>query len=377
MKKYNVGLIGGGFMGKAHSIAYAAMPMFFWPAPCIPVRKKFSEITKDMAKDGAERFGFESYTDDWHDIINDPEIDVVDISTPNNLHAEMAIAAAKAGKHILCEKPIATTTEDAKAMLDAVTKAGVKNQLAFNYRRMPAVVLAKKFIDEGAIGKVLTYRGTYLSGGDQNGAMGWRQKKDISGYGVLGDIGTHSIDIARYLVGDFAEVNGELKTIVPMRPIKPGSDILGKVETDDEAGFSIRFASGAMGSIEVSGNSWGRHNRLAFELYGEKGAILYDYEKRDELQVFFSSDPIDRRGFRTIYTGGPEHPYGQGLWPIAGIGLGYGELKIIECYDFFKSIVENTVNTPNFRDGYEISMICDAIAKSSDTGLWEKPDYVK
>ena len=372
-RKLNVGLIGAGFMGKAHSLAYAAMPMFFWPAPCIPVRKKIADQTADLAKDAALRYGFEESTDDWREIVNDPTIDVVDISTPNNLHAEIAIAAARAGKHILCEKPIAATTSDAAAMLAAVRAAGVKHQLAFNYRRVPAVVLAKKFIAEGAIGRILTYRGTYLAGGDTKAAMGWRQMKSVSGYGVLGDIGTHSIDMARYLVGDFAEVNGVLKTFVPKRPIRPGSEILGQVDNDDQAGFAIKFASGAIGSIEVSGNSWGRHNRLAFEVYGELGAITFDYEHRDELQVFFSSDPPERRGFRTIYTGGPEHPYGEGLWPVAGIGLGFGEIKIIECYDFFKAIIENTDATPSFEDGYEIALICDAVAKSSSTGLWEKP----
>ncbi|MDR3336439.1 MAG: Gfo/Idh/MocA family oxidoreductase [Treponema sp.] len=369
MKKYNVGLIGAGFMGKAHSLAYAGMPMFFWPAPGIPVRKIMCDVSDELAKDAAARFGFEKYTSKWQDLVNDPEIDVVDISTPNNTHAEIAIAAAKAGKHILCEKPIATTTADAFAMVEAVEKAGIKNQLAFNYRRVPAVVFAKKLIDEGVLGRIFTYRGTYFSGGDTKGGMGWRQLRSVAGYGSLGDIGTHSIDVARYLIGDFEAVNGLLRTFVPERPFGPKQE-MHKVENDDEASFSIQFKNGAIGSIEAGGNSWGRNNQIAFEIYGEKGAILFDYEHRDELRVAFGDDPVDRRGFRTISTGGPAHPYGNGLWPIDGIGIGYGELKIIECYDFFKAIAENKEATPNFRAGYEISLICDAIAQSSETGKW-------
>lgn len=377
MKTYNVGLIGGGFMGKAHSLAYAGMPMFFWPAPAIPVRHTFCDVTEELARSGAERYGFAHYTTDWREIVDNPEIDIVDISTPNNLHCEIAVAAAKAGKHIMCEKPIATTTEDALRMVNAVKKAGVKNQLAFNYRRVPAVVLAKKFIDEGAIGDIVTYRGSYMAGGDTTSPMGWRQKKDIAGYGTLGDIGTHALDLARYLCGEISSVNAMLKTFVPKRPLFPGSADLHDVENDDEVSVSMKFKSGAIGSLQASGNAWGRNNYISFELYGTKGAILFRYDRRDELQVFFSSDEADRQGFRTISTGGPVHPYGNGLWPIDGIGIGYGELKIIECYDFIKSIAEDTPSVPDFYQGYVICRICDAIAESSETGEWVDTDYTE
>lgn len=374
IKTYNVGLIGGGFMGKSHSLAYACMPMFFWPAPGIPVRHTFCDVTEDLAKEGASRYGFNQYTSDWRKLVDDPDIDIVDISTPNNLHCEIAVRAALAGKHILCEKPIATSTGDALKMVEAVEKTGVVNQLAFNYRRLPAVVLAKKFIDEGAIGDILTYRGAYLSGGDTSSPMGWRQMRDIAGYGVLGDIGTHSLDLARYLCGEIKAVQASLKTFVPRRPLKPGDPELHDVENDDEAAISMRFASGAIGTIEASNNSWGRNNYIAFELYGTKGAIKFEYDHRDELQVFFSSDPSDRQGFRTIATGGPAHPYGEGMWPIDGIGIGYGELKIIECYDFIKSIAQNTPAVPDFYQGYLISRICDAVAESSASGAWIQLD---
>lgn len=375
MKKYNVGLIGAGFMGKAHSSALSSMPMFFWPAPGIPVRKTIADVTLEEARDAAARYGYSEYTDDWRKIIEDPDIDVVDIVTPNNMHAEMAIAAAKAGKHILCEKPIARTTEEAKAMFEAVSAAGVKNMLAFNYRRTPAVALAKKFIDEGSIGKILSYRGTYLNGGgaNPNNPLEWRFRNEISGYGVLGDIGTHAIDLARYLVGEFAEVNGTLKIYTPERPVKAGSIEMAKVTNDDEAAFSIRFKNGTIGTIEASRNAWGRNNYITFEIHGTLGSLFFNYERRDELQVFFSSDSLDRQGFRTIYTG-PSHPYGKNLWPVSALGIGYSEIKIVECYEFFKAIAEDSEATPNFFDGYRISLICDAVARSSVSDRWEKID---
>ena len=384
MKKYNVGLIGAGFMGKAHSMAYACMPMFFWPAPGIPVRKTIADVDEATAKEAATRFGFENYTGNWKDIINDPEIDIVDIATPNHMHAEMAVAAAEAGKHIMCEKPIARTTEEGKQMLDAVKKHGVKNMLAFNYRRTPAVALAKKFIDDGELGKILNFRGTYLQdwSADPDSPLSWRFQKKIAGSGAMGDIATHVIDMAQYLVGDIAQVMGMLKTYVPKRPTQSGgvdnlgtvkvdkNAQLGDVDVDDETMCLMRFDNGAVGSMEATRNGWGRNNFLTFEIHGEKGSILFNYERRDELQVCFASDQGDRRGYRTVYSG-PAHPYGDSLWPIPALGIGYGETKIIECYDFIKSIHEDTTVSPGFEEGYRISLVCDAITRSSETDKWE------
>ncbi|MGI6005702.1 MAG: Gfo/Idh/MocA family protein [Christensenellales bacterium] len=377
MQKYNVGLIGGGFMGRAHSLAYAGMPLLFWPAPGIPVRKSVCEVNDELAEAAKERLGYEKCTSNWMDIIDDPDIDIVDISTPNNTHAEIAVAAARAGKHILCEKPIARTTGEAVAMMQAAEEAGVKHQLAFNYRRLPAVLRAKKFIEEGAIGEILTYRGTYLSGKDADVPIAWRNIREMAGYGSLGDIGTHCIDIARYLVGDFASVSGMLRTFVQQRPAHTGAQELRQVETDDQTCFSIQFANGAIGTIETSsGNSWGHYNGLTFEIYGRKGSIFFNYEHRDELKIYFADDPRDRRGFRTISVGGADHPYdGHIIWPTPGMGIGYAELKIIECYEFIKAIKEDTAAVPSFRDGYEISVICDAIAESNDTGKWVHISY--
>ena len=383
IKSLNVAMIGGGFMGKAHAMAYAAMPMFFWPAPAIPHRKAVVDVNDVLAEEARQRFGFEEASSDWKDTIARDDIDVVDICTPNNVHAEIAIAAAKAGKHIICEKPLARTVEEARAMTKAVKEAGVTNMVAFNYRRTPAVALAKRFIDEGRIGKILNFRGTYLQdwSADPNGPLSWRFQKNIAGSGAIGDIGTHVVDMAHYLVGNITEVNAITKTYIKERPIQAGgvdklgaSDKktdapLGIVDVDDEVLSLIRFETGAVGTLEATRNAYGRNNFLTLEIHGEEGSIHFNYERRDELQVMFASDPGDARGFRTIYTG-PAHPYGDGLWPIPGLGIGYSETKIVECRDFFAAIVNGETPTPDFAEALQTELVADALIKSGQTGNW-------
>jgi len=383
MQKLNVAMIGGGFMGKAHAMAYAAMPMFFWPAPAIPVRKVVVDVNQEMAETARDRFGFEEASADWRAVIARPDIDIIDICTPNNSHAEIAIAAARAGKHIICEKPLARTGEESKTMLDAVQASGSIHMVAFNYRRTPAVALAKKLIEEGRIGDILNFRGTYLQdwSADPDSPLSWRFQKSVAGSGTVGDIGTHVIDFARYLVGEIASVNALVKNHIPTRPRQSGGvDKLGvgggdknaergPVDVDDEMLTMLRFANGAIGSIEATRNAYGRNNFLTFEIHGTKGSLAFNYERRDELQVMYADDIGDARGFRTVYTG-PAHPYGSGLWPIPALGIGYGETKIVECYDLCTAIVTGKQPSPNFEDGYRIALIADAILTSGESGQW-------
>jgi len=390
MKKLNVGLIGAGFMGKAHSLAYMAMPMFFWPAPAIPVRKTIVDVSDSIAAEAAQRFGFEKSTSDWRSVVEDPEIDIIDIATPNHLHAEIAIAAAAAGKHIISEKPLARSGDEAKTMYDAVKNAGIVHMVAFNYRRTPAVALAKKYIEEGAIGDILNFRGTYLQdwSADPDGPLSWRFQKSIAGSGSLGDIGTHVVDMARFLCGEITQVNTQLKTWVKTRPLQAGGvDKLGastkdstaprgEVDVDDEVLSLLEFQNGAIGSLEATRNAHGRNNFLTFEIHGTIGSIYFNYERRDELQVAFANDQADRKGFRTVYTG-PAHPYGEGLWPIPALGIGYGETKIIETYDFVKAIMEGGEVSPNFKDGYQINLIADAMAASAQSRSWTSVQLIK
>ncbi len=383
MRKLNVAMIGGGFMGKAHAMAYAAMPMFFWPAPAIPVRKVVVDVNQEMAETARDRFGFEEASADWRAVVARPDIDIVDICTPNNSHAEIAIAAAKAGKHIICEKPLARTGAESRTMLEAVQASGSIHMVAFNYRRTPAVALARKLIEEGRIGDILNFRGTYLQdwSADPDSPLSWRFQKSIAGSGTVGDIGTHVVDLARYLVGEIASVNALVETHITTRPRQSGGvDKLGvgggdrnaergPVDVDDEVLTMLRFSSGAIGSIEATRNAYGRNNFLTFEIHGTKGSLAFNYERRDELQVMFADDAGDARGFRTVYTG-PAHPYGAGLWPIPALGIGYGETKIVECYDLCTAIVAGKQPSPNFEDGYRIALIADAILASGESGQW-------
>jgi predicted dehydrogenase len=385
-KVMNVAMIGGGFMGKAHAMAYASMPMFFWPAPAIPHRKVVVDVTDAMAETARDRYGFDEASSDWRAVIARPDIDVVDICTPNNAHAEIAIAAAEAGKHIICEKPLARTVEEARAMAEAVKKAGVIHMVAFNYRRTPAVALAKKYIEEGRIGRILNFRGTYLQdwSADPDGPLSWRFQKKIAGSGTVGDIATHVVDLAHYLVGPIETVNAITTTYNKTRPLQQGGvDKLGAsekasgdvergdVDVDDEVISMLRFENGAVGSLEATRNAYGRNNFITLEIHGTKGSIHFNYERRDELQVMFADDPADSRGFRTVYTG-PAHPYGNGLWPIPGLGIGYSETKIVECHDFFSAITSRRQPSPNFEDGLLTELVADALIRSGETGAWER-----
>lgn len=383
VRTVNVGVIGAGFMGKAHSLAYAAMPMFFWPAPAIPRRHTIAEIGDEAAREAAQRYGYEHSTGDWRQVIDNPEIEVVDIATPNDSHREIAIAAAEAGKHILSEKPLAKTAAEAREMLDAVERAGVTHMVAFNYRRTPAVALAKKLIDEGAIGAVRNFRGTYLQdwSNDPDLPLSWRFREEVAGSGALGDIGTHVVDFARYLTGEITEVHAITERYIADRPVPEGAadQLAGAeklsdarreaVDVDDEVMMMLRFETGAVGSIEATRAAHGRKNYLTFEVHGELGTLTFDYERRDELRFYSTEDAPDRQGFRTILTG-PPHPYGDGLWPIAGLGIGYGETKIVECHDLMEAIVAGTPADPSFEDGYRIACISDAALESARHGGW-------
>ena len=388
MRKLNVGLVGAGFMGKAHVVGYSNMPKLFWPAPAIPVMKTICDIVPEIAEESKERFGFERCCTDWHEIVEDPKIDVVSICTPNNAHAEIAIAALKAGKHVLCEKPIASTLKDAKKMAEAAEEAeknGIISMNAYQYRRVPAIDLAKKFIEEGSIGEILNVRCTYLQSwsADPASPLSWRFQKDIAGAGTLGDIASHVIDIAQYLAGDIDSVTGMMKTYITERPVQEGgTDLLGTVklkgdaekkavDVDDEDSFLIKFKSGAVGSIEATRNAWGRNNFITVELHGTLGSIAFNYERLNELQVCLANDADDRRGFKTIYTG-PAHFHGDVTWNIPGMNIGYGELKAIEMYEFVKAIAEGKQPSTKFSVGYRIERVCDAVRKSSETGLWVK-----
>lgn len=318
-------MIGYQFMGKAHSHAYRDLP-FYFDNPLKPELKVIAGRNEEAVKEAQEKMGWESYETDWKKVIERDDIDVIDIVTPNHTHAEIAIAAAKAGKHIITEKPLALTVDEAKEMLQAVQENGVKHMICHNYRFVPAVQFAKKLLDDGKIGRVYHYRANYLQDFimDPNFPLIWRLKKEISGSGALGDIGAHSIDMARFLIGEFTEVTATMETFIKQRPIgemtgglsaKGNSDEMGEVTVDDAVAFIVRFENGALGTFEATRFAGGNRNKNKFEINGEKGSIRWDMENMNNLEVYFADDEEGTQGFRLINCTEEVHPYAKNYWP--------------------------------------------------------------
>ena len=387
MKTKNIGVVGAGFMGKAHCVALSNMPKLFTDAPYVPVFKTVCDIVPEIAEDFKERFSFEKACTDYMDIVNDPEIDIVCVCTPNDSHAEISIAALKAGKHVICEKPIATKTEDAKAMAEAAEEAakkGIVSMCGYQYRRVPAIDEAKKIIESGRLGEITNVRAQYLQSwsADPRSPLSWRFVKETAGAGTLGDIFTHALDIAQYLAGNVTDVVSMVKTYIKERPVQEGGvDLLGTVklgddakkqvvDVDDEVSVLCKFDSGAIGSVEATRMAWGRNNYLTVEVHGTKGSLTWNYERLNELEVCYGMEDNDgERGFRKIYTG-PANPHGDVTWNIPGMNIGYGELKAIEAYEFAKAVEGGYQPTTNFTVGYQLDRVCEAVLESNEKKAW-------
>ncbi len=367
-----VGILGYAFMGKAHSNAFKKIPYMMYPPAAIPKLVGISGRNEAAVAEAAKRYGYANYYTDWRDMLANDEVQVFDNGGPNNLHAEPSIAAAAAGKHVFCEKPLARTAEEAKTMLDAVEKAGVKHMVAFNYRFVPAIVQAKKLIDSGALGKIYHFRGVYLQEFimDPNFPKIWRLDKSLAGSGTLGDLGAHTIDLARFLVGEPSKVMGMTKTFIEQRPLENG-DGTGTVDVDDAYSALIEFENGAMGTVEASRFAKGRKNHNVIEINGEKGSLKFNLERMNELEVFWADDePDTTQGFHNVLVSEPHHPYWENWWP-QGHMIGWEHTFVHEFDHFFRAIVNNTSVEPygaSFVDGYRNAVICDAILQSAQTG---------
>ncbi len=369
-RKVNVAMIGYDFMGRTHSNAWRQVARFFADLPIEPVLKVVVGRTESKVKEARERLGFEEYATSWEDVMSRKDIDIIDIVTPGDSHAPIAIAAAEAGKAILCEKPLANDVADAERMLAAVERAGVVNMLCHNYRRCPAVALAKQIIDEGKIGEIHHYRGLYLQDWivDPNFPRVWRLEKARAGSGSLGDILSHTMDLSRYLVGEPVEVTGLLKTFIPERPLPDGSG-RGKVDVDDSAQALVKFENGAVGYYEGSRFAPGRKNYNRFEINGSKGSIVWDLERMNELELYVESGPLS--GFSTIEVSDGAHPYISAWWPPGHI-IGYEHSFTHTVYDFLKALHDGTSPKPNFEDGLKNQRVLDAIERSASSGQWIK-----
>jgi len=367
-----IGMIGQAFMGKAHSNAWKKMPYIFWPPAAIPRLVKICGIHEDALKESARRYGYDEYTTDWRNIISDDRISIVDNGTPNSLHAEPSIEAAKAGKNILCEKPLARNAKEAMEMRDAVKKAGVKNICCFNYRVVPAIVLAKNLITGGKLGRLFHFRARYLQEWivDPDFPIIWRLRKDECGSGAIGDLGSHIIDLGRFLCGDIKSVMATTTTFIKER-YDESTGKKEKVDVDDAVASVVEFENGAIGTIEASRFCPGRKNYNCIEINGELGSIWWDLENMNNLWVFWrEEEPADTRGFHCINVTESHHPYYDRWWPHGHI-IGWENTFVHLAYNMVEAVINNKPLEPmiaTFEDGYRNSVICDAMAESAQTG---------
>jgi predicted dehydrogenase len=366
MSKLRIGLIGSGFMGKAHAFGYAMAARAFELPYEIELRT-LADVNDALAAKAAAALGFARSTADWRAMVEDPEIDVVNITAPNALHKEMALAAIAAGKHVYCEKPLAPLAADAREMAEAAEQAGVKTQVGFNYLCNPLFALAREMIAGGELGEIRGYRGVHAEDYMADAAGPFTFRHDTKGGGALADIGSHALATAEYLAGPITRVLGDCVTMIAERPDGKGGRR--RVEVDDVGRALLRFASGASGSIEGNWIATGRKMQHDFEVYGDKGALSFSQERFNELHFFSTGDARGRQGFRRIEAG-PEHPpYGR-FCVAPGHQLGFNDLKAIEVAGFVEAIAGRRPEPYNFRAGLRIQTLVGTIHDSSRAGAW-------
>lgn len=369
-----IGMLGYAFMGKAHSNALKKIAYMTWPPPYVPKLVAISGRNEDAVREAARRYGYEKYSTDWRDVVADPEVHVFDNGGPNNVHLEPCLAAARHGKHLICEKPLGRTADESYEIWKGVAPTGVKAMTAFNYRFYPAIVLAKEMIDAGELGEIYHFRGRYHQEWimDPQFPKVWRLDKAVAGSGALGDLGAHVIDQSRYLVGDPVAVNGVLRTFIEERPG-------GTVDVDDAFEATVEFENGAIGTYEATRFAAGRKNQMRWEINGSKGTLLFDSERQNELLVnMVDSQPgAHAQGFRNVLVSEAYHPYWQHWWPH-GHMIGWEDNFVHELLHLLTCIKEDTPVGPRgatMEDGYRCSEVCDAIVRSHETGRRQEIVY--
>ncbi|HEV7812549.1 MAG TPA: Gfo/Idh/MocA family oxidoreductase [Leifsonia sp.] len=386
-----VAMVGYGFMGAAHSQGWRVAPRFF-DLDAEPVMHTIVGRDAGRVEEARRKFGWEYAQTDWRRVIEDPAIDVVDICSPGDSHAEIAIAALDAGKHVLCEKPLANSVEEAERMVVAAENAaaaGVRSMVGFSYRRVPAIGFARQLVQQGRLGEIRQVRAQYLQDWltDENGPMTWRLDKRLAGSGSLGDIGAHAIDLVEHLTGSqLQSVSGTLETFVTERPLLgegvglsgSASEERGQVTVDDAAWFTARLTGGtadrAIGAFEATRYATGRKNALRIELSGSRGAIAFDLESMNELQFYDATAPAGEQGFKRILVTEPEHPYMANWWPT-GHAIGYEHAFSHEIKDFVDAITHGTDPEPSFADGLHVQRVLAAVEQSAATGsAWTTTD---
>lgn len=374
-----VGLIGYQFMGKAHSNAYRQAGRFF-DLPYTLRMKTLCGRNEAAVRAAAATYGWEGIETDWRKVIEDPEIDIIDVSTPGNTHCEIAIAAAQAGKMVWCEKPIGNTLSEAEQMGEAVRKSGKPSVVFHNYRKAPAVAFARKMIEEGRLGTIYHIRATYLQDwiADPEFPLVWRLQRAVAGSGTHGDIASHIIDLGRYLVGEFDEVSGMLHTFIRDRPLAGAIDDRlgaaasterGEVDVDDASLFLARFKNGALGTFEATRFAVGRKNYNRFEINGSKGSLVFNLERMNELEYFNNDDPEGLQGFRLIQATESTHPFAGNYWPVGHI-IGYEHTFVNLVADACLAISKGERPNPDMEDGYQNQRVLDAVERSHASRSW-------
>jgi predicted dehydrogenase len=360
VKPIGIGMLGYAFMGKAHSNAYKTLAYMTWPPPLMPQLVAIAGRNEEAVSEAARRYGFAEYKTDWNALVGDDRIQLFDNAGPNNLHAEPTIAAAEAGKHVICEKPLGRDADESYETWQRVKAAGVKHMCAFNYRFVPAVRLAREMISSGELGDIQHFRGAYLQEWGTTEGDIWRFQKELAGSGSLGDLGAHVIDLSRYLVGEIEEVSAITQTFIPDRDV------------DDAVESAVRFESGAVGTIEASRFCPGRKNAFTWEINGSKGSLAFDLERLNELQYSEGN-----AGFRTVLVSEADHPFWEHWWP-QGHMIGWEHSFVHELHHLLTAIRDDGDVAPHgatFEDGYRAAEICDAMLRSAEQGAREQVQY--
>jgi predicted dehydrogenase len=372
-KNLNIGMVGYGFMGRAHSNAWRKVSNFF-DTGYQPVLKAVAARNREKAQAFADQWGYESVETDWRRLVERPDIDAIDICTPNDTHAEIAIAAAEAGKMILCEKPIARNAAEAQPMVDAVEKAGVPNTVWYNYRRIPAITLIKQVVDEGRLGRIFHYRANFLQDWTinpdvpQGGAGTWRLDVDAAGSGVTGDLLAHCIDTALWINGPMSSLSAMTETFVKERKHAETGQVQA-VGIDDAAAVLARYANGSLGTFESTRYARGHKALYTLEINGEHGSFMWDLHDLNRLDWFDHRVEGRLRGWTTIHVTDGEHPY-LGKWWVPGLIIGYEHSFVHQVADFLTGLRDGNFAGPTFRDALETTKVCDAILQSGQSGRW-------
>ncbi|GJL93770.1 MAG: 1-carboxy-3-chloro-3,4-dihydroxycyclo hexa-1,5-diene dehydrogenase [Hyphococcus sp.] len=374
MTKLKIGLVGTGYIGKIHALGFRNAQALFPDLPPIELTT-ICDAEADRAERMRKELGFLYATDRWRNVVEDPELNIIAIATPNFLHHEMATAALKSGKHVYCEKPMGVSLDEACDMADAAARANARTLLAYNYLRSPAFIHAQKLVRGGRIGRIFYFRGVYEEEymADAEVPFSWRCEKVSAGAGALGDLGSHLLCAAVSLLGAPLEVSADINTVIPTRLLAGENAKQRTVENEDIAHALLRFPEGVTATFMTSRVSWGRKNHLSFEIYGENGSIRFDQERLNELQFFEKDVAESENGYRTILTG-PSHPPYDHFIPSAGHQIGFNDLKTIEIAEFIKAISEKSPLFPSFHDGVTIEKTMDAILQSAASRKWVTVD---